>query len=88
MFKQEEWQAFSNRGLHHARLNINSLQLKIDELIAKRTKAAVLVYRNLNLIALLLIHKFTLKITKFCISIEIGTEVVLLVTTEVTLAIN
>ena len=44
MFKQEEWQAFSNRGLHLIHLNINSLLPKIDVLgdIAKRTKAAVI----------------------------------------------
>ena len=44
LFKQEEWQAFSNRGLHLIHLNINSLLPKIDELrdIAKRTKAAVI----------------------------------------------
>ena len=40
LFKEEEWQAFSNRGLHFIHLNINSLLPKIDELrdIAKRTK--------------------------------------------------
>ena len=45
LFKQEKWQAFSNRGLHLIHLNINSLLPKIDELrdIAKRTKAAVIV---------------------------------------------
>ena len=44
LFKQEEWQAFSNRGLHLIHLNINSLLPKVDELrdIAKRTKAAVI----------------------------------------------
>ena len=44
MFKQEEWQAFSNRGLHFIHLNINSLLPKIDELrdIVKRTKSAVI----------------------------------------------
>ena len=44
LFKQEEWQAFSNRGLHVIHLNINSLLPKIDALrdIAKRTKAAVI----------------------------------------------
>ena len=43
LFQQEEWQAFSNRGLHLVHLKINSLLPKIDELrdIAKRTKAAV-----------------------------------------------
>ena len=44
MFKQEEWQAFSNTGLHLIHLNIDSLLPKIDELrdIAKRAKAAVI----------------------------------------------
>ena len=44
LFKQEEWRAFSNRGLYLIHLNINSLLPKIDELrdIAKRTKAAVI----------------------------------------------
>ena len=44
LFKQEEWQAFSNRGLHLIHLNINSLLPKIDELrdIAKRIKATVI----------------------------------------------
>ena len=44
LFKQEEWQAFSNRGPHIIHLNINSLLPKIDELrdIAKRTKVAVI----------------------------------------------
>ena len=44
LFKPEEWQAFSNSGLHLVHLNINSLLLKIDELrdTAKRTKAAVI----------------------------------------------
>ena len=44
LFKQEEWQAFSNRGPHIIHLNINSLLPKIDELrdIAKRTKTAVI----------------------------------------------
>ena len=32
LFKQEEWQAFSNRGLHLIHLNINSLLLKIGKL--------------------------------------------------------
>ena len=43
LFKQEEWQAVSNRGLHLIHLNINSLLLKTDELrdTAKRTKAAM-----------------------------------------------
>ena len=44
LFKEEEWRAFSNRGLHLIHLNINSLLPKIDELrdIAKRTKATVI----------------------------------------------
>ena len=44
LFKQEEWQAFSNRGLYLIHLKINSLLPKIDELrdIAKRTNAAVI----------------------------------------------
>ena len=44
LLKEEEWRAFSNRGLHLIHLNINSLLPKIDELrdIAKRTKAAVI----------------------------------------------
>ena len=44
MFKQEEWAAFSNRGLQLIHLNINSLLPKTDELrdIAKRTKTAVI----------------------------------------------
>ena len=44
MFKQEEWQAFINRGLHLIHLNINSLLPKIDELryIAKRTNAVMI----------------------------------------------
>ena len=76
LFKQGEWQAFNNRGIHLTRVNINSLLPKIDKLryIAKRTKAAVIsIYQNLNLIAQVLIQKFTLKITKFFVLIEIGT---------------
>ena len=44
LFKQGEWQAFSNRGLHLINWNINSLLPKIEELrgITKRTKAAVI----------------------------------------------
>ena len=44
LFKQEEWQAFSNRELHLINLNINSLLPKIHEFrdVAKRTKAAVI----------------------------------------------
>ena len=44
LFKQEEWQAFSNRRLHLIHLNINSLLLKIDELryIAKKANAAMI----------------------------------------------
>ena len=44
LFKEEEWRAFSNRGLHLIHLNITNLLPKIDELtdIAKRTKAAVI----------------------------------------------
>ena len=44
LFKQEDWQAFSNRGLHLIHLNINSLLPKVGELryIAKRTNAAVI----------------------------------------------
>ena len=90
LFKQEEWRAFSNRGLHLIDLNINSLLPKTDELrdIAERTKAAVTLYQNLKLIALFLIQKFTLKIMKFFVSIEVGMKEVLLVTLEVTLTIN
>ena len=32
LFKEEEWRAFSSRGLHLIHLNINSLLPKIDEL--------------------------------------------------------
>ena len=44
LFKKEEQQAFSNRGLHLIHLNINSFLPKIDELkdIAKRIKATVI----------------------------------------------
>ena len=79
LFKLEEWQAFSNRRLHLINLNINSLLPKIDELrdIAKRTKASVIG-----------ISESTLKIMKFFFSIEISMEEVLIVTLEVTLAIN
>ena len=44
LFKENAWQAFSNRGLHLIHLNINSQLTKTDELrnIAKRTKAAVI----------------------------------------------
>ena len=44
LFKEVEWRAFSNRGLHLIHLNINSMLPKIDKLrdIAKRTKAAVI----------------------------------------------
>ena len=44
LFKKEEWQAFSNRGLRVIHLNINNLLPKIDTLrdIAKRTNAAVI----------------------------------------------
>ena len=44
LFKQEEWQTFSNKGLHLIHLNINSLLPKIKELrdIAKRTKGVVI----------------------------------------------
>ena len=41
---EEEWQAFSTRGLHLIYLNINSLVPEINELtdIAKRAKTAVI----------------------------------------------
>ena len=44
LFKEEEWRAFSNRGLHLIHLNINSLLPKIDKLrdIVKRTKATMI----------------------------------------------
>ena len=44
MFKEEEWRAFSNRGLHLICLNINSLLPKIDELgdVAERAKVDVI----------------------------------------------
>ena len=44
LFKQVEWKASRNRGLHLVHLSINSLLPKIDELryIAKRTKATVI----------------------------------------------
>ena len=40
LFKQDEWQAFSSKGLHLIHLNIDSLLPKIVKLrdIAKRTK--------------------------------------------------
>ena len=43
LFKQADWWAFSNRGLHLIHLNINSLLSKIGEWrdVAKRKKAAV-----------------------------------------------
>ena len=51
LFKEEQWQAFSNRGLHLIHLNITSLVPKIDELkdMAKRTKAAVIGISESNL---------------------------------------
>ena len=44
LFKQVEWKASRNRGLHLIHLSINSLLPKIDELryLAKRTKATVI----------------------------------------------
>ena len=94
LFKEEEWRAFSNRELHLIHLNIDSLLPKIDELrdIDKRTKVAVIGILKSKLdpeiYIEILIQKFTLIIMKFFVSIEIGTEEVLLVTLEVTLAIN
>ena len=83
LFKQEEWQAFSNRGLHLIHLNINSLLPKIDELrdIAKRTKAAVIGISESKLDSTVLDPEIYIE------NLEISTEV-LLVTLEVTLAIN
>ena len=56
LFKQEEWQSFSNSGLYLIHLNINSLLPKIDELryIAKRTKAAVIGISKSNLVSTVL----------------------------------
>ena len=83
LFKEEEWRAFSNRGLHLIHLNINSLLPKIDELrdIAKRTKAAVIGISESKLDSTVLDPEIYIE------NLEIGTEV-LLVTLEVTLAIN
>ena len=90
MFKQEEWQAFRNRGLHLIYLNINSLLPKIDELgdIAKRTKAAMIGISESKLDSNVLDPEIYIEIMKFFVSIEISMEEVLLVTLEVTLAIN
>ena len=75
LFKQKEWQDFNNRGLHLIHLNIDSLQPETDELRDKKEqKLPRLAYRNINLIAQSLIQKCILKITKFFVSIEIGTE--------------
>ena len=112
LFKQEAWQAFSNRGLDLIHLSINSLLPKTAEFrdIAKRTKAAVIGILESKLdgtvldpeiyIYILHLHftftftfafsfTFTIyKIKNFSVSVEIGTEEVLLVTLEETLAIN
>ena len=56
--------------------------------IAKRTKTVVIGISEPKLLALFLIQRFTLKITKFFVSIHISKEEVLLVTLEVILAIN
>ena len=89
VFKQE-WQDFRKRGLYLIHLNMNSLLLKIDELrdIAQRTKAAVISISKSKHDSTVLIQKFKLKIMKFFLSIEIGTEEVLLVPLVVKLAIN
>ena len=83
LFKEEEWRAFSNRGLHLIHLNINSLLPKIDELrdIAKRTKAAVIGISESKLDSTVLDPEIYIE------NLEISPEV-LLVTLEVTLAIN
>ena len=90
LFIEEEWRAFSNRRLHLIHLNFNSLLPKIDELrdIANRKKVAVIGISESKLDSTILIQKFTLIIMKFFVSMEISTEEVLLVTLEVTLAIN
>ena len=72
LFKQEEWPAFSNRGLHLIHLNINILLSKIEKLryITKRTKAAVIGILEPKLDNTM----------KFFVSIEIETGEVLLIT--------
>ena len=83
LFKQEEWQAFSNRELHLVHLKINSLLPKIDELrdIAKRKKASVIGISESKLDSTVLDPEIYIE------NLEISPEV-LLVTLEVTLAIN
>ena len=64
--------------------------LKIDELgdIAKRTKAAMIGISESKLDSNVLDPEIYIEIMKFFVSIEISMEEVLLVTLEVTLAIN
>ena len=63
---------------------------KIDELgdIAKRTKAAMIGISESKLDSNVLDPEIYIEIMKFFVSIEISMEEVLLVTLEVTLAIN
>ena len=63
---------------------------KIDELgdIAKRTKAAMIGILESKLDSNVLDPEIYIEIMKFFVSIEISMEEVLLVTLEVTLAIN
>ena len=91
MFKQEKLQAFTNRRLHLIRLNINSVLPKIDELrdIAKRTKAAMICITESKLDSTVLdpeIYIENYEILHFNRNWHGGE--VLLVTLEVTLAIN
>ena len=63
---------------------------KIDELgdIAKRTKAAMIGISESKLDSNVLDPEIYIEIMKFFVSIEISMEEVLLITLEVTLAIN
>ena len=86
MFKQEEWQAFSNRRLNLIHLKINSLPPKIEELRdkTKRTKDAVIGASESKLDSTVLDPD--IYIENYDVSIETGTGEVLLVTLKVTSA--
>ena len=86
---EEQWQAFTTRGLHLIYLNINSLVPEINELtdIAKRAKAAVIRLTKSKLDSTVLDPEIY-KIAKFFVSMEISMGEVLLVVLEMTLALH
>ena len=90
LFKQEEWQDFNDRGLHLIHLNVNIVLPKIDELrdITKRTKAAVIGLWESKLDSTVPDSQIYVENYEILRVDRNWYEKVVLVTLEVTLAIN